>query len=223
MYLTRFQINPQRRQARRMLSSPHIMHASVMSGFPGATSTEDGRVLWRLDEHDSATLLYLVSPEQPDLSHMVEQAGWPTVQGWETRDYAELLDRLEVGHRYVFRLTANPVHSVRFETGRRGSPLGHVTPAQQLNWLTDREERAGFTTLIGSAERDLSVTGRRTLAFQRGTSTVTLRVADFAGTLKITDRDRFVQTLCSGIGRARGYGCGLLTVAPLKPAPQLEA
>ena len=52
MHLTRFEINPARRDARMMLASPQRMHAAVLAAFP--ESRDDGRILWRLDEgrHD---------------------------------------------------------------------------------------------------------------------------------------------------------------------------
>ena len=38
----------------------------------------------------------------------------------------------------------------------------------------------------------------------------------FEGMLTVTDRDAFVHALTHGIGRAKGYGCGLLTIAPVR-------
>lgn len=37
----------------------------------------------------------------------------------------------------------------------------------------------------------------------------------FRGTLEITDRDRFIETYQSGIGSAKGFGFGLLLLAPV--------
>ncbi|MBR7005526.1 MAG: type I-E CRISPR-associated protein Cas6/Cse3/CasE [Candidatus Methanomethylophilaceae archaeon] len=31
--------------------------------------------------------------------------------------------------------------------------------------------------------------------------------------LKVTDADRFRESMVNGIGRAKAYGCGMLTVA----------
>ena len=78
MYLTKCEINPARRDARKLLGSPQAMHAAVMAAFPRAVTAEEGRALWRLDEVRAGTYLYVVSPWKPDLTHVVEQAGWPT-------------------------------------------------------------------------------------------------------------------------------------------------
>ena len=69
---------------------------------------------------------------------MVEQAGWPLHERpRETKDYTPLLDRIENGQRWEFRLKANPVRKVREDKGRMpdkrviGTIQGHVTVDQQ--------------------------------------------------------------------------------------------
>ena len=90
MYLTRFRVNTRRRDARHLLASPHRLHGAVNAAFPTPT-TPGGtapRVLWRLDRNSpNETLLFIVSPTRPDLTHLVEQAGWPAATdspGWQT-------------------------------------------------------------------------------------------------------------------------------------------
>jgi len=213
-FLTRFRINPRRRDAQKLLASPHALHAAVLAGFPDVEPTADARILWRLDAEGPRADLYIVSPHRPDLTHLVEQAGWPSLPEWDSRPYEPLLERIRTGERYAFRLTANPVHSVRTGDDGRGKPRGHVTAAQQEQWLLDRQDGAGFSTTTTDGSSSLRVSERRTLNFRRREATVTLRIATYEGVLAVTDRDRFVRTLTHGLGRAKGYGCGLLTIAP---------
>jgi CRISPR system Cascade subunit CasE len=221
MYLTHFNINPARRGAHRLLASPQAMHAAVLASFP-PKATNGGpegpaRILWRIDRTGkTAAQLYIASPETPDLTHLVEQTGWPATQTWQTRNYATLLDRLAQGQRWGFRLKANPVHGVRLREGRRTQPLGHVTLAQQENWLTTRAEKHGFTLSKGAAgDPEVIVHGRETVRFLRQGQTVTLTTATYDGILEIVDADALRAALVTGIGRAKGYGCGMLTLAPV--------
>lgn len=220
MYLTRFAINPARRGGRNLLGSPQAMHAAVLAGFPPGidTSTPDGgRVLWRVDHGENqAVHLFVVSPCEPDLTHLVEQAGWPTTSAWQTRDYSPLLQRLQAGQRWAFRLTANPVRSGRVAGKEDTQPLAHVTADQQRGWLLERASRLGFACESPSGEPTVVVNGRRTVRFARQGAQVTIAQATFDGQLEVREPDVLRHALVAGIGRAKGYGCGLMTLAPLR-------
>lgn len=219
MFLTKMPINSRRLGARRLLASPQAMHAAVMAGFVDSRPTEEARVLWRLDTYDGhRVVLYTVSPNRPDYSHIVEQAGWPTTETWQTRSYAPVVDTLQVGQRWLFRLTANPVHSVRREGWTDTKPLGHVTVKQQEQWLIDRSLRGGFRLASpgqgDGTDYELALVDRTVRRFRRKDGIVTIAMATFEGQLEVTDAPAFRRVLTGGIGRARSYGCGLLTVAP---------
>lgn len=222
MFFSSFQINPVRRGAQRLLASPHALHAAVLAGFPDPAATSEGRVLWRLDNREHDVRLFIVSPTQPDMTHLAEQAGWPSLpETWDAKPYGKLLDRVTEGQTYHFRLTANPTRSTRAQHGERGKPRGHVTVTQQEQWLLDRQDQHGFAigsrqVTDGEPSHALSVRDRKLLVFHRRETKVTLRVVTYEGSLMVRDRDAFVAALCNGIGRAKGYGCGLLTVAPTR-------
>jgi CRISPR system Cascade subunit CasE len=206
MYLSRIEVNKQRLETKRALLSLQIMHASIKACFPES----DGRVLWRSDTLGHNLYVLIVSPIKPDFTAFVRQYGWPASgQEGESRDYRQLLDGISTGARWRFRLTANPVHTVA------GKIYAHVTAAQQRQWLSDRAERNGFAL----SEDAFDVVGRDTIRFRKGDRSdrreVTLARATFEGNLTVTDAALFKNTLANGIGRARAYGCGLLTVAKL--------
>jgi CRISPR system Cascade subunit CasE len=220
MYLTRFRINSARRGARHLLSSPQVMHAAVLAGFPDPSNhvTPNARTLWRVDHGSNAQIaLYIVSPTAPDLTHLVEQAGWPTTETWQTRPYDSLLDSLKPGQQWAFRLTANPVRSGRGKSeGGRTRRFGHVTAEQQREWLLSRTKVAGFTIPAAElGEPDIIVHSRMTHVFQRQSRKVTIQSATYDGRLEVSDSDALRRTLTLGLGHAKAYGCGLLTLAPL--------
>lgn len=215
MYLTRFEINPARREARTLIASPQKVHAAVLAAFPdGATDKDSGRVLWRLDDGRHDVVLYLVSPDKPDLTHLAETVGRPTY-GWDTRDYAALLDRLTTGDRWAFRLLANPVRNARKNPdAARTQRFAHVTAEQQRGWFLRQAHRHGFSVPINAlGEPDLVIRSRRTVRFSRQHRTITLSTAVFEGHLRIENPAALQAALTGGIGPAKGYGCGLLTLA----------
>ncbi len=248
MYLTRFPINKTRRETHRMLASPYRLHAAIAGSFPtggmadGSTS-DAGRVLWRLDEQGDGLVLYIASPSIPSLTGLDEQIGWPDLpQQWETRDYDAFLSRITEGRKYTFRLVANPVVSrVGSKNGRGDSRrMGHLTPLQQAAWLigaaayegtgveppalfvnqpVTRAERNGFAVerdLVTGSPR-LVVSHERKLTFNRGAggSRITLATAQFDGVLRVIDAQALRCALVEGIGHGKGFGCGMMTVAPL--------
>lgn len=219
MFLTRFKINPARRGARKLLASPHAMHAAVRAAFADPRDHEraGARTLWRLDTPAPATVhLYIVSPGRPDLTHLIEQAGWPTTETWVTRDYNGLLHSLSPGQQWAFRLTANPTHSGRKNPDAKDTQrFGYLREEEQTQWLISRADRNGFTLAIQRDGRpNIRLHRRQTQTFKRGMGNVTLTTVTYDGILQITDANAFRRALTSGIGHAKAYGCGLLTLAP---------
>lgn len=210
MFMTRFAINTARRGAQKLLGSPRAMHAAVESGFPPTSDAAPGRALWRVDVAGARQWLYVVSPDRPDLTHLVEQAGWPTsIDPWQTRSYSGFLEAVAEGQQWGFRLRANPVKQLRDQRAR----VPHVTADQQREWLIERSSSLGFR-IPDAAERTPAVTvsDRQRRSFRRESATVTLVTAQFDGVLVVQDPDILRRTLCQGVGRGKAYGCGLLTL-----------
>ena len=188
---------------------------------------------------DAPTLtLYISSPTPPDPASLAEQAGYETEGGVLIRRIDGLLDNLVAGQVWSFRITVNPVFRKAEQLNAQGKkrPLGHVTVQQQRQWLLDRTEAHGFRILEGSElERDwpvwmhkvgdlekdsqllVDLVSRRIERFDRGHGRdkcqVTLQMATFEGLMTVTDPIRLRTSLANGIGRAKGYGAGLMTLA----------
>ncbi|MFF5859870.1 type I-E CRISPR-associated protein Cas6/Cse3/CasE [Streptomyces sp. NPDC012751] len=116
----------------------------------------------------------------------------------------------------------------------RGFRVAHRTAAQQLQWLLKRCERHGFSIPDAtatppapglqtegqplSAGPAVTIVSRDILRFRKRPDgpRVTLSTATFEGRLRVTDPDTLRASLLDGIGPAKGYGQGLLTLAPLR-------
>ena len=107
MYLSRVELDPTRRSTMAALAAPQKLHGAVESAFAG----ERRRRLWRLDRLGERLYLLLLSEDAPELSGVVEQFG--TGAAAETRSYDPLLQRVEPGSCWQFRLTANPTKSCK--------------------------------------------------------------------------------------------------------------
>lgn len=207
MYLSRITLNTALRETMKALVSPNLFHGAIERSFDGARA----RRLWRIDDLNGKKYILIVSESIPDLRQFAEQFG---IAGeYETRDYSPLLNRITEGGKWQFRLTANPV-----VTKMNGKIMAHVTPEYQKKWLADRAEKLGFSL----DEDEFQTVQSKWYDFHKkdgkGGARVRLLSVTFEGMLTVKDAGRFRETLCSGIGREKAYGQGMLTIIRCKHA-----
>lgn len=233
-YLSAVPINTARPYARRLLNNPHAVHDLVMRGFPTDPFSE--RALWRWDTTNThRPRLLILSRTRPDWSHIVERAGWPSADAGtaKTLNYQPLLDGITAGASYEFCLVANPVfNSQGTRNGSRTKPVVSTNRHMDRTWLLRKAEHNGFTvpdsappssaTGLEPATQptsDFKIVNQRNITFRRPNTDkdarITLVTTTYVGKLTVTDPNQFRHSLLNGIGRAKAYGCGLLTIAPL--------
>lgn len=209
-YMTRVRLADTGRTSCRILSSPNRVHAALE-----ASGASGDRILWRLDETSEGATLYIVSGAELD-AHEVESRFGIEARAHASKPYDGFLDSLSVGSRYLYRLKANASHrcSKRVEGRRRGYEKGSIRPCfsddEASLWLHDRAQQNGFVL-----DRSPQVVARSMNRFFHKGRTVTQVEAVFEGTLTVTDPDLLRRALVNGIGRAKAFGCGLMTVIPL--------
>ncbi len=240
-YLSRIWMNPLRRQAQRFLRDPHALHAGVLGGLSRQPVTE--RVLWRLGADNAHRIELLVLTEStPSWEHLVEQAGWTAADEPQqvVRDYQPLLDRVQRGREFRLRLRANPVSTTRHpvkaskaqgarlsQERPRGVRVPHRSAPNQLEWFTSRIEHWGFELMTGATgdvavqliRRDRLVFVRKSRGEQHR---VVLATATFDAAVRVNEPEAVLHHLLAGVGPAKSYGCGLITLAPAAPEPHPE-
>jgi CRISPR system Cascade subunit CasE len=238
-YLSRIWLNPLRTRAQLFLRNPHALHAAVLGGLSRQPVTE--RVLWRLDTTAHRAELLVLTESAPSWEHLIEQAGWPSADEPQqlVRDYRPLLDKVQRGREFRMRLRANPVSMTRKPTKPssaqekqlakerpRGVRVPHRTAAHQLRWFTDHLSSWGFEAL--ESEPDVpcvQLIARDRRIFSKngdtGNHRIVLSTATFDAAVCVTDPDVARERLLGGVGPAKGYGCGLITLAPIRAREDL--
>lgn len=216
-YLTKLTLNPRHRQALRDLASPYEMHRTLMRAFPSAADGGPGRVLFRAEpqREGQPPVVLVQSVRPPDWSRLPDD--------YATVDPPKHVSvTLRVGQRLRFRLRANPT-VCRKDVGR----CGLTSTADQLRWLSRKGQSCGFQPLEVSAIRAQRYQSRRArgrraddpaaLADGGGVeNSVTVQThlgVDFEGLLEVTNPESLVAAIVAGIGPAKGYGFGLLSLA----------
>ena len=205
MYLTQMKLDLKNRHTLQALSVPSKFHGAIESAFPG----ERKRNLWRIDTRNGQAYLLILSEERPDLAKTAEQFA-PSGEKWQTKNYDSLLERIEEGSHWRFRLCANPTYSVSSEIGKRGKVCAHSTTEHQCLWLMQQSKKHGFSL----KEDEFTVTKVKWYHFKKGNNGrwVTFLAVTYDGILEVRDADAFRQMLCNGIGHGKAYGAGLVTL-----------
>jgi len=81
-------------------------------------------------------------------------------------------------------------------------------------WLTDKGEKNGFIVTRDEEKERLKfqAEGYRWHALPQKGKSAGFSSVDFEGEIEVTDSERFGNALITGIGPAKGFGCGLMLV-----------
>lgn len=118
------------------------------------------------------------------------------------------------GARCGFRLLTVGATADRTPGGTTSTAL--TADAETMGWVR-REDMAAPTPVIDTrVNKELIVRGTK-FDSRNGNERrqLTFAAVRFDGRLQVTDRDAFVATLEQGIGKAKAYGFGLLSIAPV--------
>ena len=204
-HLTLIELNPRHTRARQDMRQPHDMHRTLMrmfsfKGDDSGVRTRDS-VLWRLEPGDAPTLL-VQSGSRPGTNRLPD--GY-TSREPRTKSIDSFFASLADGELIRYRATVNPAVLVRAQGQNR---LRVIPAAERPEWWQRRCPSLGIRNvdppvIIGERPRDV----------RRNGNTFKLIVARVDGFGVIEDAGHLRVALRSGTGRAKAWGCGLLTVA----------
>lgn len=239
MYLSRLLLDPRSRDVHRDLADCYRLHRRVLSLFPDLPFDESGRQALGVLYRPEGYLLLLQSRIPPQFErlppgYLLETHGDPPNPA--VKDVAPHYEAIRPGMELAFRLRANPTRKIDSWQDRPGyRPNGRRVDLRrtedQLAWLTRKAEQHGFQILSVRLRPDSvalldepvqadarpagKVTGWRP-AKGDNAQRLTFAAVVYDGVLRVTDAQRFREALERGIGPAKAFGFGLLSVAPLR-------
>ena len=192
LYLSRIPLGRGRRRY-ELSSDVYAAHRFVMGHFPDAGDPRAALgVLWRFEEAEIPRLL---------VQSLVIPAG-----DIETKPFDPSV--LAAGEEVRFLLVANPSVKRKREGRRNSVRVGIRDEAEQLAWLERR--------LAGSLawSRPGAVRARESRRLRgRGGHRVVVDAVTFDGVGRVVDASRLAEAMARGVGPAKAFGCGLLSVA----------
>jgi CRISPR system Cascade subunit CasE len=237
LYLSRLLLNPRSRQVRSEVVHPYEMHRTLMRAFPEATDPAKAKardqygVLFRA-EVDDVVKVYVQSLVEPNWSFLDDLDDYLCADAEKPKNIMAAYQKLQDGQVLSFRLRANPTKRIAKDNdAMKGKRVGLSREDDQIAWLIRKgQERekgvpGGFALLtkeVKDARGEVRLvpcvntypageqTGRKRDAM-RELATTHLAVV-FEGLLRVTDANAFQETLIRGIGSAKAFGFGLLSV-----------
>lgn len=200
MYLTQLNLKRLDRSVVKALADIYRLHQTVMKGFTAYSQTE--RVLYRVEpeERNGLVSILVQSPQAPDWRQLAEEN-----RGVVSARVKEFAPAFHAGQRFTFRLRANPTVT------RDGKRRGLIRDESLLEWLGKKQERLGVRFLGMDAIDEGYIEGSKTKGDKH--HLLSLKTARFEGALEVTDADAFAVTFSTGIGPAKAFGCGLVSLA----------
>lgn len=202
-------------------------HKRLWECFPDAPDVERD-FLTRIDTVEGAFRLWILSKRKP------VRPQWCPMDGFAPKEIASSF----LSHRYyAFDLRANPVKTIvqrgpngetllRHDGKRKcGKRVPLVKPEELRAWLiqkgkvrcldqaTGLEVPGGFRIV---EEKPLELSSMVESHFRKKGQSGYHGGVQFRGTLEVTDPKAFIETYHSGIGSAKGFGFGMLLLAPIK-------
>ena len=210
MFLSRLILNPMSRRVQTELADLYELHRTLMRAFPDDLDPATERILFRVDtdRRSGVPTVLVQSLTHPDWSAVAAIPGYllttpPEVENPACKPYDPRAAR---GQLLRFRLRANPTFR------RAGKRLAWLREEDQIAWLARKADGSGF--------RIISVTvipeGFQDAVRDRTGDKMRHFAVRFDGLLQVTDPTRFLETLRRGIGPAKAFGFGLLSVAPAR-------
>lgn len=213
MFLSKLLLNICSKQARTDLSNPYQLHATLCRAFARPEETCP-RFLWRLEEKSPTVLVQ--SALEPHWERISER--FPDYFAEPPQFKPIPLEHLQPGQVLRFRLKCNPTVTTRAKDGSQGEDgkprkkrYGLYRMEDLLGeqgWLARQAAKSGF------ALRGYMMVKSERISFPKPNSQhrITLQAALYEGYLEITDLERFKATLATGLGHAKAWGFGLLSI-----------
>jgi CRISPR system Cascade subunit CasE len=227
MFLSRLCPNIRRRQVRFDLASAYEMHRTLWRAFPAA---DLGRILFRVDPDRTGgrPLVLVQSDLQPEWERLSEREP----------DYFSIMPELKqfdlsfaAGQRLRFRLRANPTKKIGTSSkearlaGKKehGQRIALLRDDEQVAWLLHKGEEGGFRIpgQWADGKDNRKVPNFRVEVIpegwvrcgKNGHTDGRFFAVRFEGILEVTDPAAFERTVADGVGAAKGFGFGLLSLA----------
>jgi len=204
MYLSRLTFN-RSRTAMLWLSNPYRVHQRLMMACGN-----DPRLLFRIETDEQKSRVLVQTYNAPVWNRAFDEFD-VLLHEPEHKAFSPVLVNEGL---YRFRLLANPTAKKTFEKDngeKHKTRLGIFKEADQIEWLKRKLSESGAELVNWRVIPRGMVYSHKNP--QKDKRTQVHYAVLFEGILKVIQSEQLLQSLQTGIGSAKGYGFGLLSLA----------
>jgi len=190
-----------------------------MRAFPEECEGQSARAVFQvlhrveINRRMGQVQLYVQSRERPNWESLPAGYLAPDESGATAKEVGSLYSRIREGRVLRFRLRANPTRKIDTKSAADGRRRhGRRVPVRgeeaQVEWLARQAQRCGFALV----EATVALSGSAELSRSHSTGR-TFQGVLYEGHLVVRQLELFRRALAEGIGPAKAFGFGLLSIA----------
>lgn len=207
MYLSRLSLDPAKRQVQAEIANRYQLHRTLLAQFASNTRNDIG-LLYRLevdDQYEFKPIILLVQSQVEPTWDQLQLKGLL----WQPAEVKTFNVRVDDGEQFYFRLLANP--TLRRAKGEWAGKRVEIRAfADQKAWLERKGYDNGFTIL------SLNLIDKGKLISQKFENeqkhSIQHQAVLFEGLLEVSNSELIRKAIIQGIGSAKGFGFGLLSL-----------
>lgn len=208
MYLSQLLLDPASRQIRNDLANRYELHRTLCAQFENTEMKEIG-LLYRIEQPDIyevKPITLLVQTEiAPNWNRLFEKGMLVQKAGIKRFEL-----EFQKGDSFYFRVMANP--TVRRKEGSFAGKRVELRLKEEHDAWLQRKGKAGGFDIKSLDSKDLG----KILSTKNENGkklTITHQAVQFEGLLDVMERTLFLISLRNGIGSAKAFGFGLISLA----------
>lgn len=205
LYFTKMTPIPYNDQALKFISDPKAVHGWLWC--QKEKEEEDKRILWRVDrDRRGQPFLFVQTNFEPDFNKL---EGSPQSQHFQTPLQKVFEPNFHRGQVFQFRLRANPIRTTRDVPKGKAKRKALVLEDDLQLWLERKIAESGARCRLSNLYKEGPVVIHR----DKKKGSMTFNAVLFEGGLEVENPEAFNKAFATGIGPAKGYGFGMLTLA----------
>jgi CRISPR system Cascade subunit CasE len=214
MFISRLILNPKSYYVQTELADIYQMHRTIMYAFPNKIEEKSPkeRILFQINQEKLTNEISILiqSFEKPNWAFLEKKHDYftepPQIKQFNYPQF-------KAGQKFWFKLVGNPTKKLRNSDNMKKQYARKPISKEedQFEWISSKAQKGGFNLIKCLITQKKIIKGKT----KKQTHKLSFLSVQFEGVLEITDPKLFSETIINGIGSAKGFGFGFLTISKI--------